>query len=114
RSGAALRRGFAPSEPTKQQFRRARYGARLLRSKLMFAGRVELSRSHMQETLSLYDPAIHQPFVHQYPQLVCQPNLGIVLFCLGLPDQAPASSNAAIAEPRIAPLRGAAAIVQSV
>jgi len=66
---------------------------------LMSAGRFALSRSHFQETLSLYDPAIHQPFVHQR-QLSSQAALGIALFCLGFPDQASVSSNAAIAEAR--------------
>jgi class 3 adenylate cyclase/predicted ATPase len=67
---------------------------------LMFAGRFALSRSHMQEMASLYDAAIHQSLVHEYPQLSSQAQLGIILFCLGFPDQAAASSNVAIAEAR--------------
>jgi class 3 adenylate cyclase len=70
---------------------------------LMFAGRFAPARSHMQETLALYDPIIHRALAHQiasYPQVAAQAQLGIVLFCLGFPDQAPVSSNAAVAEAR--------------
>jgi predicted ATPase len=70
---------------------------------LMFAGRFALSRSHLEEALALYDPISHRSIVHQtglYPQNNSQSLLGIVLFCLGLPDQALARSSAAIAEAR--------------
>ena len=69
----------------------------------MFAGRFALSRSHLEEVLALYDPISHRSLVHQagfYPQLESQTFLGIVLFCLGYPDQALARSNAAVAEAR--------------
>ena len=69
----------------------------------MFAGRFASSRSHLEEVLALYDPISHRSLVHQagiHPQVVSQAYLGIVLFCLGFPDQALAQSNAAIAEAR--------------
>ena len=70
---------------------------------LMVAGRFALSRSHLEETLALYDPVIHCSLVHQagfHPQVGSRVYLGIVLFCLGYPDQALAQSSAAIAEAR--------------
>jgi class 3 adenylate cyclase/predicted ATPase len=70
---------------------------------LMFAGRFTSSRSHLEQVLALYDPISHRSLVHQagfHPQVESQTFLGIVLFCLGLPDQALARSNAAIAEAR--------------
>ena len=70
---------------------------------LMFAGRFASSRSHLEEALALYDPISHRSLVHQagiHPQVASQAYLGIVLFCLGFPDQALARSNAAIAEAR--------------
>ena len=70
---------------------------------LMFAGRFASSRSHLEEALALYDPISHRSLVHQvgiHPHVVSQAFLGIVLFCLGFPDQALAQSNAAIAEAR--------------
>jgi DNA-binding winged helix-turn-helix (wHTH) protein/predicted ATPase len=70
---------------------------------LMFAGRLASSRSHLEEVLALFDPVSHRALVHQagfHPQVVSQGLLGIVLFCLGYPDQALAWSNAAIAEAR--------------
>ena len=53
--------------------------------------------------LALYDPISHRSLVHQagiHPHVNSQAFLGIVLFCLGYPDQALARSNAAIAEAR--------------
>ena len=70
---------------------------------LMFAGRFASSRSHLEEALALYDPISHRSLVHQagiHPQVASQAYLGIVLFCLGFPDQALARSSAAIAEAR--------------
>jgi class 3 adenylate cyclase/predicted ATPase len=70
---------------------------------LMFAGGFALSRSHLEEVLALYDPISHRSLVHQagiHPEVVAQAYLGIVLFCLGFPDQALAQSSAAIAEAR--------------
>jgi class 3 adenylate cyclase/predicted ATPase len=66
---------------------------------LFFVGRLASSRSHLEETLALYDPISH-PLVHQAgrPKAGAQAFLGIVLFCLGYPDQALQQSNAAIAE----------------
>jgi class 3 adenylate cyclase/predicted ATPase len=70
---------------------------------LMFTGRLALSRSHLEEALSLYDPISHHSLVHQagvYPQISSQVYLGFVLFCLGFPDQALARTSLAIAEAR--------------
>jgi class 3 adenylate cyclase/predicted ATPase/DNA-binding winged helix-turn-helix (wHTH) protein len=68
---------------------------------LKFSGRFALSRSHLEEELALYNLISHQPVVHQGNMRVAsQAELGIVLFCLGYPDQALARSNAAIAEAR--------------
>ena len=70
---------------------------------LMYAGRLVLSRSHLEEVLALYDPMAHRSLGHQtgsHPQVVSQGYLGIVLFCLGFPDQALGRSNAAIVEAR--------------
>ncbi|MBV8093574.1 MAG: hypothetical protein JO110_10125, partial [Acetobacteraceae bacterium] len=68
---------------------------------LMHAGRFASSRSHLEAGLALYDPRSHHSLVRQtgtHPQLVAQAHLGMVLFCLGFPDQAMARSRAAIAE----------------
>jgi class 3 adenylate cyclase/predicted ATPase len=70
---------------------------------LMSAGEFALSRSHLEEVLALYDPISHHSLVHQagiHPQVGAQVFLGVVLFCLGFPDQALAQSSAAIAEAR--------------
>jgi predicted ATPase len=67
------------------------------------AGKFALSRSHLEEALGLYDPISHCLLAHQvgfHPLVASQALLGIVLFCLGYPDQALARSNAAIAEAR--------------
>jgi predicted ATPase len=69
----------------------------------MFAGRLASSRSHLEKVLSLYNPISHSSLVHQvgiHPHVNTQAVLGIVLFCLGFPDQASAQSSAAIAEAR--------------
>ena len=71
----------------------------------MYAGRFASSRLQLEEVLALYDPISHRSllFLHQAgfdPQTVSQAYLGIVLFCLGYPDQALARSNAAIAKAR--------------
>ncbi len=70
---------------------------------LMLAGKFASSRSHLEEVFALYDPNFHRSVAQKvgvYPQVVAQAFLGIVLFCLGHPDQALAQSNAAIAEAR--------------
>jgi TolB-like protein/DNA-binding winged helix-turn-helix (wHTH) protein/predicted ATPase len=68
---------------------------------LMHAGRFTSSRSHLEAVLALYDPNFHRSLGRQtgiHPQLAAQAHLGIVLFCLGFPDQALARSLATIAE----------------
>ena len=70
---------------------------------LLVAGRFASSRSHLQEVLALYDPMAHRSLVHQaeiHTQVASQAYLGIVLFCLGYPDQALAQSSTAIVEAR--------------
>jgi predicted ATPase len=70
---------------------------------LMFAGRFARSRLHLQEALALYDPIFRRSLGHQATsvrRVNSQAFLGIVLFCLGYPDQALAQSNAAIVESR--------------
>jgi class 3 adenylate cyclase/predicted ATPase len=70
---------------------------------LMVGGRFASSRSHLEEAVALYDPISHSSLVHKsgiHPQVISQAFLGIVLFCLGFPDQASAQSSAAIAEAR--------------
>jgi predicted ATPase len=70
---------------------------------LMFAGRFGPSRSHLEESLALYDPISHRALVRQagfHPHVNSGGHLGVVLFCLGFLDQALAQSSAAIAEAR--------------
>jgi predicted ATPase len=70
---------------------------------LMFAGRFAASRSHLEEVLAVYDPISHRALVRQagfHPHVNSGGHLGVVLFCLGYPDQASAQSSAAIAEAR--------------
>jgi len=70
---------------------------------LMLVGRFALSRTHLEEVLALYDPISPGSLIHEAgddPQVGSQAYLGIVLFCLGYPDQALTQSNAAIAETR--------------
>jgi predicted ATPase len=70
---------------------------------LMYAGKFALSRSHLEAALAHHDPIIHCLLVRQignYPQVVSQASLGIVLFQLGFPDRAVARSRAAVAEAR--------------
>jgi predicted ATPase len=70
---------------------------------LMFVGRFAASRSHLEKVSALYDAICHRSLALQAgsaPQVTAQPHLGIVLFCLGYPDEALARNNAAIAEAR--------------
>jgi predicted ATPase len=73
---------------------------------LMWVGNFASSRSHLETVLALYDPNSHHSLLRQtgiHPQLAAQAALGIVLFCLGFPDQALAQSNKSIAEARRLP-----------
>lgn len=70
---------------------------------LFFQGRFAASRSHFEEALKIDDPVPLRSLAHQagfQPQTASQAYLGIILFCLGFPDQALAQANAAIAETR--------------
>ena len=69
----------------------------------MLAGGFASSRSNLEAVLALYDPTSHHSLGYRtgsHPQVNSQAVLGIVLFCLGFPDQALAGSSAAIAEAR--------------
>jgi predicted ATPase/class 3 adenylate cyclase len=69
----------------------------------MYAGNFAASQSHLEEVLALYDPDSHRSLVYQagqYPHVNARAHLGIVLFCLGLPQQALAQANEALAEAR--------------
>jgi len=66
----------------------------------MFMGRFTSSRWHFEEVLTLYDPNSRGSLAHQaggHPHVTSHAILGVVLFCLGFPDQALAQSSAAIA-----------------
>jgi predicted ATPase len=70
---------------------------------LLVAGRMGASRPHLEKVLALHDPMAHRSLAHQAgidPQVACRAYLGIVYFCLGIPDQASTSSAASIAEAR--------------
>ncbi|MBV8336993.1 MAG: adenylate cyclase, partial [Alphaproteobacteria bacterium] len=70
---------------------------------LMLAGRFASSRSHLEKGIGLYNPLNHCLLGHQvgiHPHVNSEAYLGIVLFCLGFPDQALVRSSAAIAEAR--------------
>jgi predicted ATPase len=70
---------------------------------LMFAGRFGLSRSHLDEVHTLHDPISHHSLINHagiHPRLSSQGWLGIVLFCLGYPDEGLAQSSGAVAEAR--------------
>ena len=70
---------------------------------LMFAGKFASARLQLEELLTLDDCTSSRSLVHQagdYPDVTAQAFLGIVLFCLGFPDQALVQSNAAIAKAR--------------
>jgi predicted ATPase/class 3 adenylate cyclase len=69
----------------------------------LLAGRFASSRSHLEEAFALYDQISHRPLVHQvgfHPHVSSQAYLGIVLFCLGFPNQALAQCNEATDEAR--------------
>jgi len=66
---------------------------------LMLAGEFPPSRSHLDAGLALYDPNSHRSLTQQTgsdPQVVSQGWLGLVLLCLGFPEQASARSRAAV------------------
>jgi predicted ATPase/class 3 adenylate cyclase len=70
---------------------------------LTYVGRFALSRSHLERVATLYDANSHRSLAAQagiHPQATSQAELGIVLFCLGYPEQASLQSNAAVAEAR--------------
>jgi predicted ATPase len=72
---------------------------------LLFSGRFVLSRSHLEEATALCDPISYRWLAHKSatgtsPQVASQAFLGNVLLCLGYPDRALASSDAAIADAR--------------
>ena len=70
---------------------------------LFFIGEFTSSRSHLEGALAFYNPISHSSLLRQigtHPHLGSQAYLGIVLFCLGFPDQALARISTAIDEAR--------------
>ena len=70
---------------------------------LMYAGRLVVARSHLEEALARCGLESQQSLIRQagvHPQVASQAFLAIVLFCLGYPAQALARSTTAIAEAR--------------
>jgi predicted ATPase len=68
---------------------------------LMFVGKFDLSRAHLERALALYDVAAHSMLVHQAGvdlRVASQAYLADVLLCLGFPDQALALSQSSISE----------------
>jgi predicted ATPase len=68
---------------------------------LGLAGKFATCRSHLEQALALYDPVLHRSLLHQagfHPHVSSLAYLGIVLFCLGFPDQAVARSRTAVTE----------------
>ena len=93
-----LRRSYQSNDSAGLALGHASFGRNL-----MFAGQFAASRSHLEEALTLYDPIVHRGLVRQagfHPHVNSGGHLGVVLFCLGYPDQASAQSSAAIAEAR--------------
>jgi class 3 adenylate cyclase/tetratricopeptide (TPR) repeat protein len=70
---------------------------------LWLMGRFAVSRSHLEQVLAPDDPISNRSIADQtgtHPHELAQAYLGNALFCLGLPDQALAQSNAVIARAR--------------
>jgi class 3 adenylate cyclase/predicted ATPase len=68
---------------------------------LLIAGRFDASRKHLEQVLQVFDPSLRQSLIRQAgddPHVNAQAVLGVVLFCLGYPEQALALTNASIAE----------------
>ena len=103
RFGAAFGKGFATSEPQRNDPVGLVLGHQSLARNLFFFGRLPSCRSHLEEVLALHNPIFDGSLVHQvgnHPHVNSQAFFGIVLFCLGYPDLALAQSTAAIAEAR--------------
>jgi hypothetical protein len=69
----------------------------------MLAGRFASAQTHLEDVLELYDPISHSSLIRlagEAPHVNSQALLGVVLCCLGYPNQAFARSRAAIAEAR--------------
>jgi hypothetical protein len=72
-------------------------------SNLMAAGGFALSRSHFENALALCDSIDHDSLIHKvgiHPYGSVHPWLGIVLFCLGFPNQALARITASSTDAR--------------
>ena len=70
---------------------------------LWVVGNFAPSRCHLEKVQALYDPLAHRTLAQQAgidPHVNAEAYLGIVLFCLGFPDQALAKSSGTIAEAR--------------
>jgi class 3 adenylate cyclase/predicted ATPase len=69
----------------------------------LYGGKFVASRSHLEVAYTLYDPISHRSIVHQtgiHPNVTSQMYLGIVLFCLGYPNQALVRTKSAVSEAR--------------
>jgi predicted ATPase len=70
---------------------------------LMLVGSFASSRFHLEKVRDVYDPLVHRLLGHQAgldPYVTAETYLGLVLLCLGFPDQASAKGGAAIVEAR--------------
>jgi class 3 adenylate cyclase/predicted ATPase len=68
---------------------------------LMFAGRFGLSRTHLEQVFSFYDPISQRSLIYQAgddPYVAAGGISALVVYCLGYPDRALARSKAAIDE----------------
>ncbi len=70
---------------------------------LGLVGKFAICRSHLEEVTARYDPVSHRSLFHQtglHLHVSSQAYLGIILLCLGFPEQAVVRSRAAIDEAR--------------
>src|SRR5262249_46662068 len=68
---------------------------------LWFLGRFAASRLYLEQAVASFHPTSPPSLLDQigiYPRVVSQRFLGLLLFCLGFPDQALAQSSTAITE----------------
>jgi len=67
----------------------------------LLTGNFTSSQTHLGEVLALYNPTSHRSLIRQAgddPRVNAQAALGIVLFCLGYPEQGLANSSASLAD----------------
>jgi predicted ATPase len=75
---------------------------------LIFGGELTATRAHLAEGLRLYDPQRHRTHATLYsghdPGVCCRNLAAQALWLLGYPDQAVASSQAALPWPSSSPI----------